>query len=479
MEAAKGKQALDGPTRLALMAMALVVFVIANDFTALSVALPEIERDLGSNISSVQWVINAYALVFGVLIVTGGRLADMLGRRRMLFVGCALFAGGSIVAGAAPSVSVLIAARAVMAVGGALIWPATVGLTFSILPAAMAGLAGGLILGVSGIGNAFGPILGGFLTDTLSWRWVLFLNVPIAAAAVLVTRATVKPEPPSDRGERLDLAGVATLSLALVALMLALDESDDLGWGSPAVIALLATFVVALPAFVWLQRRGGERALVPPAVFANRRFAFACVATLLASGAFFSIVLYAPQFMQKVLGFSPLDSGLGFLPLMLCFAGGSFAGGPLYQRLGARPLLLGGSAMIPVGCFLVSLVDAGSEYLALVPGMVVFGIGAGFFYSTLTTAAVTTLDPSRSSLAGGIMFMFQLVGGSLGIGLTTAVFTASSAAAGGSAVDAFATGMSDGLRVSAAIACVAIAAVWVVIRPGPAGARDEGLRPAG
>jgi MFS family permease len=164
--------------------MALSVFVIANDFTALTVALPNIEAEFDSDVGTVQWVINAYALVFGVLIVSGGRLADLFGRKRLFFIGAAVFAAFSLLAGAAQDVTWLIVCRAIMGAGGAIIWPATLGLTYSIL-SGRAGLAGGLIIGAAGLGNAAGPLLGGVLTDSLSWRWVLFINLPIAAIASL------------------------------------------------------------------------------------------------------------------------------------------------------------------------------------------------------------------------------------------------------------------------------------------------------
>ena len=199
---------LDRGTLLALGAMAMAVFVIANDFTAMSVALPNIENDFNVDVSSVQWVINIYALVFGVMIVTGGRLADMFGRRRLFFIGAAIFAGFSVLGGAAQNELWLIACRALMGIGGAMMWPAVLGMTFAILPEEKAGLAGGLILGAAGFGNAAGPLIGGALTEAFSWRWILFLNLPIAVIACAVTWRAV-PESRADTGrERIDYAGI-------------------------------------------------------------------------------------------------------------------------------------------------------------------------------------------------------------------------------------------------------------------------------
>jgi len=207
-------------TTLALLAMGIAVFVVANDFTALSVALPSIEAAFGADVSTVQWVINGYALVFGVLIVTGGRLADLFGRRRIFFLGAGIFAVFSVLGGFAPGIGWLLAARAVMAVGGAMMWPAILGMTYSILPADRAGLAGALILGAAGFGNTAGPLIGGFLTDTFSWRWVFFLNLPVAAGAVLTTWMTVHTSEtrPPGTARSIDVPGVTVLTAGLPSL---------------------------------------------------------------------------------------------------------------------------------------------------------------------------------------------------------------------------------------------------------------------
>ena len=194
---------------LGLGAMAMAVLVLANDFTALSVALPAIEKTFSTDLTTVQWAINGYALVFGVLIVTGGRLADMFGRRKAFFVGSVIFAAFSMLGGLAPNIETLLAARGLMGVGGALMWPAVLGMTYGLVPKAKAGLAGGIILGMAGFGNALGPLLGGALTDFLSWRWIFYLNLPIAAVAVLVTWYVIPMEKKDKTNERIDYAGVA------------------------------------------------------------------------------------------------------------------------------------------------------------------------------------------------------------------------------------------------------------------------------
>jgi EmrB/QacA subfamily drug resistance transporter len=406
--------------------MAMSVFVVANDLTALSVALPDIEQDFDSDVSTVQWVVSAYALVFGVLIVTGGRLADMVGRRRIFFIGAGIFAGFSVLGGAAQSDIWLIVCRALMGVGGAMMWPALLGMTYDILPAERAALAGGLIIGSAGFGNAAGPLLGGVLTDVLSWRWILFVNLPIAALACLVTWRSVPESRGAGADEGMDVPGVVTLSVGLVALLLALDQVTKWGWTDPRILALFAGCVLFLIAFAFVERRAGERALIPREVMGNRAFRAACLTTLFMSAVFFVVILFLPQFMQKILGYTPLEAGAGLLPLMGVFALTSFAAGPLYERLGAKKTVSAGVALVAMGMFLTSLIERDSGWAALVPGMVVTGLGIGLFYSAITTAAVTSVDPSRSSLAGGIVYMFQVAGGSVGLGLTTTVFTTAS-----------------------------------------------------
>ena len=452
-----GGETIDRTTRVALGALALAIFVVANDFTALSVALPAIERDLHADVSTVQWTINAYALLFGVLTVTGGRLADLLGRRRMFIVGAAIFAVFSLVAAIAPSAGLLIVARALTAVGGALMWPATLGMTYALLPPSRQGLAGGLILGVVGLGNAVGPLLGGVLTETLGWRAILALNVPVAALAVAVVLRAV-PATPGEAGERrFDWRGTIVLSVSVVALLLALDEVDTWGWGDPRVIGLLVTSVVLMAALVPLERAAGRWALVPGDVAGNGEFRAAVLAVLFMSMTFFTALMYLPQYMEKLLGWSALGAGLGMLPLMGAFGASSFVAGRLYERLGAKRVVAAGAGCLPVGMLLLSLAGVSTGYAVLVPGMAVLGVGTGLFYSAAFTAAVSSLAPERASLASGIIYMFQVAGGAVGLGIATTIVSISAGAeaeAGGTAGAGFVDGLQAALRVSAGLAAV-------------------------
>jgi MFS family permease len=312
-----------------------------------------------------------------------------------------------------------------MAIGGALMWPAILGMTYELLPDEKAGLAGGIIIGAAGLGNALGPLIGGVLTDLLSWRWIFFLNVPVSAFAVAVTYYFVKIGDQPEGGEqKIDYAGITTLTAGLVSLLVALDQVDDWGWGDPRTVALLVLAVALVAAFPAIERRAGLMALIPRDVIRNESFRASCLAILFFSATFFAALLYLPQFMQKHLDYTPLEAGVGMLPFLATFALVSFLAGPLYSRMSTKLLVTFGAACITVAPFLLSQVDEGSGYGSLIVGMVVLGIGIGSFYPTATTAGITSVDQSQASLAGGIIYMFQIAGGSIGLGVTTTVFSA-------------------------------------------------------
>jgi len=425
------EERLNTATILGMIAMAVAVLVVANDFTALSVALPAMEKAFGSDLTTVQWVINGYAMVFGVFIVTGGRLADMFGRRRIFFIGTAIFAVFSVIGGLAPDIWLLLACRFIMGIGGAMMWPAILGMTYGLLPPAKAGLAGGVILGAAGFGNAVGPLLGGLLTDTVGWRWIFFLNLPVAAAAVLIVRMVVPPDAETKRDRSIDYLGMAVLSIGLLSLLLALDWALDLGWTAPLILFLFALAAGALLGFSFVEHKAEDNALVPRNVLKNRTFAAACLSTLLCSAIFFAALLYLPQFMSKELGFNAANSGAGLLPMMATFMATSFIAGRLYELFGPKLIVSLGALLLGAGMILLSMIHSSTTYRELIFGMVVLGTGIGLFYSSVTTAAVTALEPSEASLAGAIVYMFQIAGGSIGVALNTVIIVSASSMAAG------------------------------------------------
>jgi EmrB/QacA subfamily drug resistance transporter len=420
---------LDRATVVALVAMGLGIFVIANDFTALAVVVVDIENDLGSVLNRAQWVINAYTVVFGVLIVTGGRLADLLGRRRVFLLGATVFATFSLLGGLAPNIELLIAARALMGIGGAMMWPAVLGMTFGLLPAEKAGLAGGLVLGVAGLGNAAGPLIAGLLTDFLDWRWVFFVNVPIALAAIIITRRNVSESRAGEHAD-IDYLGIVTLSAAVILVLIALDVGTAEGFGDPLVLVMMVVGLLLLAVFAFVERHTGAAALVPRRVTASAQFTSAVLSVTAMSVVFFAVLVFVPQLAEKDHGWSALEAGAGLLPLMLLFAGVSFLAGRLYNRLGARVVVSSGAACLTLGVLWLAF-TIGSSYALLVPGLVVVGTGVGLYYSAITTAAVTAVPASDNSLAGGIVYMAQIAGGSIGIGLNTAIVLSANTLADG------------------------------------------------
>ena len=311
-----------------------------------------------------------------------------------------------------------------MGIGGALMWPAILGMTYELLPEEKAGLAGGhhhrrrRARQRDRAADRRRPHRRAELALDLLPQRADRRSSPSSSPSSWSTSRSPKP---SDH--RIDYPGIAALSVGLVSLLIALDQVDDWGWGDPRVVGLLAWRRSLLVAFVPIERRAGTHALVPREVMRNESFTASCLAILFMSATFFASLLYLPQFMEKQLGYSPLEAGVGMLPFLATFAVVSFVAGPLYDRLGAKRLAVFGAACITVAPFLFSQVDGGSGYGSLIPGMVVLGLGVGSFYPTATTAGVTSVDESQTSLAGGIVYMFQIAGGSIGLGLTTTVFS--------------------------------------------------------
>ncbi|AWF81923.1 MFS transporter [Microbulbifer sp. A4B17] len=406
---------------LGLVALSLAIFLVANDFTAFSPALPAMEREFHSDITTTQWVINGYALVFGVLIISGGRLADMYGRRRVFFVGTLLFVLFSLLGGLAVNMEMLLISRALMGVGGAMMWPSILGMTYSLMTEKRAGLAGGLVITVCGIANSVGPLLGGALADYASWRWIFFINLPISAIALYVCWKVIPDDSPEACDERIDYGGIAFLSMALFALLLAFDLVVDIGFKSPLVLGFIASFFVLICFFVAVEKRVGQQALIPPDVAGNKQFVFAGIATLLISALFFAGLFFIPQFLTNMHGASAIKAGMGLIPMMLSFSIFGFLAGKFYDVLGAKKIVSAATLLMTLGMYILSHIHKDTHYITLIPGLVVLGAGIGLFNSTITTVAITVVDASRASLAGAIIFMFQIAGGAVGLGLNTTI----------------------------------------------------------
>lgn len=404
-----------------LGAMCFALFMIMLDNTVVNVALPSIQQDLGASISGLEWTINGYTLSFAVLLATGGRLGDIFGRRLMFLCGVVIFALSSATAGFAPNETALVLSRVVQGVGAALMMPATLSIITDAFPAHERGKAMGTWAGVSALALAVGPVLGGFLTEHVSWRAIFYINIPVAIGAVLATLFAVRESRDTSVGRDVDYAGVAVLTVGLTALVLALVEGNAWGWGSAQTVGLLALAAIALPAFVFVENRV-KAPMVQFDLLSDRNFLAAVCVALIITFAMMGVFFFLALYMQDILGYSPLEAGIRFLPSTLMIVGVAPVAGRLSDRFGPRWLIAGGLAIVAASLFSFSRIAVDSTYLDLLPGFMLLGIGVAMTMSPMTSAAMNAVPVQKAGIASGVLSMFRMVGGSLGIAVTGAIF---------------------------------------------------------
>jgi EmrB/QacA subfamily drug resistance transporter len=400
-----------------LLALAcLAQFMVVLDVSIVNVALPSIRHDLHYSATGLQWVVNAYVLTFAGFLLLGGRAADLYGRRRIFVLGLVLFTGASLLGGLANSSVLLTAARAAQGVGGAVLSPATLTIimtTFEEGPARNRAL--GMWSSVAGAGGATGAILGGILTNYLSWRWVLFVNVPIGVlAGVAALRWLSEGRRPS-AVQHLDLAGAVTVTAGLAVLVYAIVDTTSHPWGSALTLGLLGGAAALLAGFLAIQLRA-KAPLVPLRLFRLRSLSVANGVMLLTGVVFFSMWYFVSLYLQYVLGYSPLRAGLAFVPMAIGIIAGAQVSSRLITRLGPRPLLVTGIAVTAGGFFWISQLTAGGTYLGgvLGPGLLLT-IGVGLCFTPLAAAATSGVHYSEAGLASGLLNTSRQVGGSLGL----------------------------------------------------------------
>jgi EmrB/QacA subfamily drug resistance transporter len=404
-----------------LGAMCFALFMIMLDNTVVNVALPSIQRDLGASISSLEWTINGYTLSFAVLIATGGRLGDIFGRRRMFLFGVVIFTLSSATAGFAQNSTDLVVSRVVQGVGAALMMPATLSIITDAFPAKERGKAMGMWAGVSALALAVGPVLGGFLTEHVSWRAIFYLNIPVAAGAVTAALFAVRESRDETVGREVDYLGVGILTAGLTALILALVEGNSWGWGSTEIVALLIGAAVALAAFVAVELRV-KVPMVEFRFFRDRNFLGAIVVALIVSFSMLGVFFFLALYMQDILGYSPLQAGIRFLPSTLMIVTVAPVAGRLADRYGPRWLIAAGLAIVAASLYSFSGIAVDSSYLDLLPGFMLLGIGIAMTMSPMTSAAMNAVPVEKAGIASGVLSMFRMVGGSLGVAVTGAIF---------------------------------------------------------
>jgi EmrB/QacA subfamily drug resistance transporter len=451
---------------LALLAMAQ--FVVVLDASIVNVALPSIGRALDFAQDDLSWVVNAYTLVFGGFLLLGGRLADLLGRRRMFVYGMWLFAAASLVGGLASSDVMLVAARAVQGLGAALISPAALSiLTTTFAEGNERNRALGVWGAVAGSGGAVGVLLGGMLTEWAGWEWVLFVNVPIGIAAALAAPRLLD-ESRDDSSPSFDIAGAVSVTAGLALLVYTLVDANNAGWGSTQTLVLGALAVALLVAFVLIERRR-RYPLVPFSIFRLRTLRGANVIGLLLGMSLFAMFFFISLYMQQVMGYEPLKAGLAYLPLaglIIVSAGGA---SQLVARFGFKPVLITGMLLLAGGLYLFSHVSApGGTYVGdvLFPSMLA-AVGLGLAFVPVTIAAVTGTRPSEAGLASGLINTSQQVGGALGLAVLATISTGRTddvlAAGGQSPAVALTEGFQDAFLAGAGVALAGAVLAAVLI----------------
>ena len=482
----------DGHRGIALIILLCAQLMVILDATVVNIALPEIERGLNFSATSLSWVMNGYTLTFGGLLLLGGRAGDILGRRRMFLAGISLFTVASLAGGLATSAGLLLAARAVQGVGGALASPAVLALIVgSFAEGRERTRALAIYTGVVTGGASLGLVLGGVITEWLSWRWVLFINVPIGLIALAAAPRFVT-ETPRQPG-RFDVAGALTSTLGMASLVYAFIRAAASGWGDGLAAGAFGLAVVLLAAFLLTERRAPQP-ITPLRLFADGSRSGSYVARLLLVAGMMGMFFFLTQFLQDVLGFSPLRAGIAFLPMTIMVFGVSRAAPRLMVRAGPRVMMIAGMVPVIIGMAWLSRVSPGTGYWTGVIGpMVLLGGGMGTVFVPLTTASLAGVQPADSGAASSMVNVMQQIGGALGLAVLVAVYGTSTrdaarhplpgATAAEQAHHVLAHGMATAFLLAAILDAVALIVIITLIRtrapmpapPQAAEAEEEAL----
>jgi EmrB/QacA subfamily drug resistance transporter len=437
----------------------LGLFMVSLDNLVVTTALPVIRESLGASLSQLEWTVNAYTLTFAVLLLTGAALGDRFGRKRVFTIGIAVFTAGSTFAALAPNGEALIVARAIQGVGAAIVLPLTLTLLSAAVPAERRGLALGAWGAVGGLAIALGPLVGGAIVQGLSWQWIFWLNVPLGIAlvpaAALLLRESYGPD------GALDIPGLGLASGGLFALVWALIHGNESGWTSPEIVAAFIASAVLLVGFVAWEARAANP-MLPLRFFRNRAFSAANAVSVLLSFSLFGSVFLLAQFFQFVQGYTPLEAGIRTLPWTLMPIFVAPIAGVLSDRIGGRPLLVTGMALMAVGLGWVAAVATPTvEYLLVVPGFITAGVGMSLFFAPTANLVLSAVRPEEEGRASGANNTIREVGGVLGVAVLASVFSANGSFA---SPQAFVDGMIPAVWVGAAAA--AIGSVIALAIPG-------------
>jgi EmrB/QacA subfamily drug resistance transporter len=456
-----------------LAAVSFGLFMIMLDNTVVNVALPSIQRDLGADLSELEWIVTGYALTFAALMLIGGKVADAYGRRLIFVAGIAVFTLASLFCGLAESSDQLIAARVLQGVGAALMNPATLSIIAATFPPRERGTAIGIWAGVSALALAIGPLVGGLITEHLDWSWIFFVNVPVGILGIGASFVLID-ESRDETHERLDLPGLATSAVGLFALTYALIEANTYGWGSTRIVGAFLLAGVALSVFVLLERH--QRApMLPLEFFRNRTYTGANLAVLLVALAMFGVFFFVSLYMQNILGYSAVQAGAAFLPMTLLIIVVAPIAGRWTDRVGSRWFLTVGMTLIAAQLVYFSQLGPDASFWQLLPALVVGGVGMASTMTPSAAAATRAVPVDKAGVGSAVLNAARQVGGSVGIALMGAIMARE--AGGRRTPEAFMDGFESALLVAAGIALVGAAVSWALVRAHEGAGRPGDAQP--
>jgi EmrB/QacA subfamily drug resistance transporter len=457
---------------IALALLCVAQFVVVLDASIVNVALPTIGEALNFTDSSLPWVLNAYVLTFGGFLLLGGRLADLLGRRKLFMGGLILFALASLAGGLASTSGQLIAARAVQGLGAAILSPAALSIVATTFKdGAERNKALGIWGAVAGSGGAAGVLLGGVLTEGLGWEWVLWVNVPIGILAAAIAPSLIAESRSEAESRHFDLAGALTITLGLSAFVFALLDAETAGWGSAQTIGTIAASLVLLAAFVAIEQRS-KAPLVPFSIFRVRTVTGANVVGILVGASLFSMFYFISLYMQQVLGYSPIKAGLSYLPLAISIILSAGIASGLVTKVGFKPILATGMALIALGLLWFTQISVDGSFLGDILGpSLLAAVGLGFAFVPVTIAAVSGIEDREQGLASGLINTSQQVGGALGLAILAAV--ANGVIGGDNTPDKLVEGFQAAFAVGAAFAVLGLIATLTLVRSSDSRAHVE------
>ena len=458
---------------LTLAAVSFGLFMIMLDNTVVNVALPSIQRDLDASLSQLEWVVTGYALTFAAFMLVGGKVADAYGRRLIFVVGIVIFTIASLLCGLAESGEMLIAARVLQGVGAALMNPATLSIIAATFPPAQRGAAIGIWAGVSALALAIGPLVGGLLTQHLSWHWIFFVNIPVGILAIVASFLLID-ESRDETHVRLDLPGLATSGVGLFALTYGLIEANAYGWTSARILGVFAVALAALVAFVLLERH--QRApMLPLELFRNRTYTGANVVILLVALAMFGVFFFMSLYMQQILGYSAVETGAAFLPMTIVIMLVAPIAGKATDQIGSRALMTAGMVLIAGQLLYLSRLGADATFWNLLPGFVVGGLGMALTMTPSAAAATRSVPVEKAGVGSAVLNAFRQVGGSLGIAVMGAIVARE--VGDGRTPEAFLRGFENALQVAAGIAVAGAIVAYVLVRPHEGAGRAREASP--